>query len=209
LRGAVREARDRHRDQTGRLKSAEGSMAYSALQIADRTQRLRSRIRKTLQDRTEALEVLAVAKDARGLSTRDIEALFAAETGTSLLSGSAVSQIRERLWAKYEEFARRDLSVFDVVALFVEGIAERLHLGQPREAVLARLQRDAIVATCSRDLLSAVMCLPDNVEACIAQRRCPLGYRRTMHTTNLRARLLGEARRRIKVLPHAFASAPS
>jgi transposase-like protein len=95
-----------------------------------------------------------------------------------------------------------------VVSLFGEGIAERLPLGQPREA-LARLLRDAIVATCSRDLLSAVMCLPDNVEACVAQRRCPLGHRRTIRTTNLLARLFGEARRRIKVLPHAFASAPS
>jgi transposase-like protein len=72
-------------------------MAYSALQIADRTQGLRSRIRATLPRRTEALEAVAVAKDARGLSTRNIEALFAAETGASLLSGSAVSQIRERL----------------------------------------------------------------------------------------------------------------
>jgi transposase-like protein len=53
------------------------------------------------------------------------------------------------------------------------------------------------------------MCLPDNVEACIAQRRCPLGHRRTIRTTNLLARLFGEARRRIKVLPHVFASAPS
>jgi transposase-like protein len=101
---------------------------------------------------------LAVAKDARGLSTRDIEALFADETGTSLLSGSAVSQIRERLCAKYEGFARCDLSVFDVVAMFVEGIAERLHLGQPREAVLALLPRDAIVATCGPDLPSAAAC---------------------------------------------------
>jgi len=32
---------------------------------------------------------------------------------------------------------RRDLSEFEVVYLFVDGIAERLHLGQPREAVLA------------------------------------------------------------------------
>jgi transposase-like protein len=133
-------------------------MAYSALQIADRTQRLRSRIRATLPRRTGALEAMAVTMDARGLSTRNIEALFAAETGTSLLSGSAVSQIRERLCAKYEGFARRDLSAFDVVALFGEGIAERLHLGQPREAVLARLPRDAIVATCSRDLPSAAAC---------------------------------------------------
>jgi hypothetical protein len=38
--------------------------------------------------------------DARGLSSRDIEALFADETGTSLLSRPAVSPIRERLWAE-------------------------------------------------------------------------------------------------------------
>ena len=34
--------------------------------------------------------------------------------------------VTERLWAEYEAFASRDL--------FVDGIAERLHLGQPREA---------------------------------------------------------------------------
>jgi transposase-like protein len=33
--------------------------------------------------------------------------------------------------------ASRDLSEFELVYLFVDGIAERLHLGQPREAVLA------------------------------------------------------------------------
>jgi transposase-like protein len=74
---------------------------------------------------------------ARGLSTRDIEALFADDTGRSLLSRTAVSEITERLWAEYEAFASRDLAEFEVVYLFVDGIAERLHLGQPREAVLA------------------------------------------------------------------------
>jgi transposase-like protein len=33
--------------------------------------------------------------------------------------------------------ASRDLTEFEVTYLFVDGIAERLHLGQPREAVLA------------------------------------------------------------------------
>jgi transposase-like protein len=65
------------------------------------------------------------------------------------------------------------------------------------------------LATCGRDLPSAVACLPDNVEACIAHRRCPLGHRGAMRTTNLRERLSGEARRRTEVFPHAFASAPS
>jgi transposase-like protein len=75
-------------------------MAYSALQIADRTQPFRSRIRATLPRRTKVGEALAVETSARGLSTRDIEALFTAEMGTSLLNRSAVSQIRERLWAE-------------------------------------------------------------------------------------------------------------
>jgi hypothetical protein len=119
-----------------------------------------------------------------------------------------VSQIRKRLWAEYEEFARRNLSAFDVVPLFGEGIAERLHLGQPREALVGLL-RDAIVATCSRDLLSAVACPQDDFQTYTTHLRCPLGHRRTIRTANLLARLFGEARRRIEVLPHAFASAPS
>jgi Transposase, Mutator family len=75
--------------------------------------------------------------DVRSLSTRDIEALFADEPGQSLLSRTAVSEITGRLWAEYEAFASRDLSEFELVYLFVDGIAERLHLGQPLEAVLA------------------------------------------------------------------------
>jgi putative transposase len=62
---------------------------------------------------------------ARGLSTRDIEALFADETARSLLSRTAASEITERLWAEYEAFASRDLAEFAVVYLFVDGIAER------------------------------------------------------------------------------------
>jgi len=60
---------------------------------------------------------------------------FADERGQSLLSRTAVSEITQRLWAQYEAFASRDLSEFEVIYLFVDGIAERLHLGQPREAV--------------------------------------------------------------------------
>jgi len=37
---------------------------------------------------------------ARGLSTRDIEAVFAEAEGRSLLSRTAVSEVTERLWAQ-------------------------------------------------------------------------------------------------------------
>src|SRR5262249_51210430 len=71
-----------------------------------------------------------------GLSTRDIEAAFRDASGASVLSRTAVSQVTERLWREYEAFAGRDLSEFSIVYLFVDGVAERLHAGLPREAVL-------------------------------------------------------------------------
>jgi len=292
----------------GRLKSAEGPIAFSAPQIADRAEPFRSRLREILCGRTEELENLAVEMYARGLSTRDIEALFADRDGRSMLSRTSVSEITERLWAEYEAFASRDLSEFEVLYLFVDGIAERIHLGQPREAVLAawgiladgkkallhlapgakedtascreffqdmrrrglpdpllvvsdgapgairaieecfprslrqrclahkmrnlqskapddvwpefqararacyqaaspalaRLLRDDIVAAYGNDLASAVACLEDDFEACIAHLKFPLAHRRAIRTTNLLERLFGEARRRTKVIPHAF-----
>jgi transposase-like protein len=307
-RGASPGAGYRNGYRPGRVKSAEGAIDYSAPQIADREEPFRSKLRGMLGKRTEELETLAVELYARGLSTRDIEAVFADEAGRSLLSRTAVSEITERLWAEYETFASRDLSEFEVVYLFVDGIAERLHLGQPREAVLAawgilsdgkkallhlapgtkedtascreffqdlrrrglpdpllvasdgapgmiraieecfprsvrqrclahkmrnlqskvpedvwpefhartracyqaaspalaRLLRDDIAATYGRDLPSAVACLDDDFEACIAHLRFPLGHRRAIRTTNLLERLFGEERRRTKVIPHAF-----
>jgi len=307
-RGTAPGAGYRNGYRRGRLDSAEGRIEYSAPQIADRAAPFRSALREIVRGRTAELEALAVEMYARGLSTRDIEALFADGSGKSLLSRTAVSEITERLWAEYEAFASRDLSEFAVLYLFVDGIAERLHLGQPREAVLAawgiladgkktllhlapgtkedtascreffrdmrrrglpdpllvvsdgapgiiraieecfpralrqrclahkmrnlasklpenvwpefkaratacyqaaspalaRLLRDDIRATYGRDLPSAVGCLEDDFEACIAHLKFPLGHRRAIRTTNLLERLFGEERRRTKVIPHAF-----
>ncbi len=75
---------------------------------------------------------------------------------------------------------------------------------QAASPALARLLRDDIVATYGRDLPAAVACLNDDFEACIAHLRFPLGHRRAIRTTNLLERLFGEARRRTKVIPHAF-----
>jgi len=307
-RGAAPGAGYRNGYRTGRLKTAEGEIAYSAPQICDRAEPFRSRLRDIVQGRSEELEALAIEMYARGLSTRDIEAAFADETGAPLLSRTAVSEITERLWAEYETFAGRDLSEFEVVYLFVDGIAERLHLGCPREAVLAawgivadgtkvllnlapgtkedtascreffqemrrrglpdpllvvsdgapgmiraieecfprsarqrclahkmrnlqsktpenlwpelkagaqacsqaaspalaRLLHDEIVTSYGAKLSSTVACFQDDFEACIAHLAFPLAHRRAIRTTNLLERLFGEARRRTKVIPHAF-----
>jgi transposase-like protein len=53
--------------RTGRLKTAEGLVEYSAPQIAGRDEPYRSEIREHLKGRTQALEDLAVELLARGL----------------------------------------------------------------------------------------------------------------------------------------------
>ncbi len=75
---------------------------------------------------------------------------------------------------------------------------------QAASPALARLLRDDIATTYETELPSAVACLDDDFEACIAHLRFPLGHRRAIRTTNLLERLFGEARRRTKVIPHAF-----
>ena len=75
---------------------------------------------------------------------------------------------------------------------------------QAASPALARLLKDDIVATYGRDLPSAVACLQDDFEACIAHLRFPVGHRRAIRTTNLLERLFGEERRRTKIIPHAF-----
>lgn len=127
----------RNGNRLGRVKTAEGEIEFAMPQLADMAEPFRSKIREVIRGRTEELERLAVEMYARGLSVRDIEAAFTDEIGRCVLSKTAASELTERLWADYQGFAGRELAEFKVLYLFVDGIAEKLHLGQPREAVLA------------------------------------------------------------------------
>ena len=71
------------------MKTAEGTIAYSAPQIAGRDDPFRSEIRPHLKGNSEALEDLAVEMFARGLSVRDIEEAFRNDKGELLLSRTA------------------------------------------------------------------------------------------------------------------------
>lgn len=90
-----------------------------------------------MSGKSEELERLAIGMYVRELSLRDIEAAFTDARGRCVLSRMAASTVAERLWTDYQEFATRSLAQIRIVYLFVDGVAERLHLGQPREAVLA------------------------------------------------------------------------
>lgn len=122
--------------RTNRLRSAEGAIAYEAPQVRGVEPPFGSPLRALLDGRSDELERLATELYARGLSTRDIEDATRGPDGKALLSRSAVSEVTERLWAEYEAFATRDLSEYDIVYLFIDGVAERLHPGQRKDAVL-------------------------------------------------------------------------
>jgi transposase-like protein len=123
--------------RTGRMRTAEGMVEYAAPQVRDAAEPFASAIRANLAGRTGALEDLAIELYARGLSTRDIEDTFTDEKGRKLLSRATVSEVTERLWEDYTAFTKRDLAEHRVVYLYVDGLAERLRAGQPREAVIA------------------------------------------------------------------------
>jgi putative transposase len=120
----------------GHLKSAEGVIDYAVPQVRGAAGPWVSELRQSLAGRTEELERLAIEMYARGLSMRDIEAAFTDETGRCVLSRNAASQVAERLWADYQAFAGQSLSGHKILYLFLDGVAERLHVGQPREPVL-------------------------------------------------------------------------
>jgi len=126
---------------------------------------VRSRSVRALGKRSAALERLAVEMYARGLSTRDIEATFADEEGNSLLSKSAVSELTERLWAEYEAFVTRDLSEYELLYFYLDGLAERLRPGQPREAVLCAW---GIVSSGEKVLLGLSPGTKEETESCRA-----------------------------------------
>lgn len=119
-----------------RLRTSEGEVAYAVPQVRDTSSEPLSELRSALSGKTEELERLAIEMFARGCSYRDIESTFRGEDGRSLLSRSALTQVTEALWKEYEEFATRDLSEVRPLYLFFDGIAEKLRVGAPREAVL-------------------------------------------------------------------------
>ena len=123
--------------RTGHLKSAEGAIEFAVPQISDRAEPFVSRIKQHVQGRSEELEKLAIEMFARGLSLRDIEDAFRDSDGKAMLSRTAAGEVAEKLWEQYESFATRDLSMYEIDYLFLDGVAERLNPGQRRDAVLA------------------------------------------------------------------------
>ena len=119
------------------LKTAEGKIPIEVPQLRNTESPYRSTFLNQMSFNSKELERLAIEMYVRGLSTRDIQETFVDETGRSFLSKDGVSQLTELLYQEYERFSQRDLSQYDVVYLFIDGVYEkmRLELGV-KEAIL-------------------------------------------------------------------------
>jgi len=130
------QGRYRNGYRPGCVESAEGRIRVEVPQVRG-IAGYSSMLMDFLGAHSEVLERLATEMYARGLSTRDIEAAFTDATGRCLLSRSAVSEVTDVLWEEYEAFCQRDLSEFEVIYLFVDGVYESLRRqGGPKEALL-------------------------------------------------------------------------
>lgn len=152
--------------ETKRFKMPDGSVNIAAPQVRGLESPYRSFLLDRLPQMSERLKTLVIEMYARGLSTRDIEETLRNEKGDLLISKSAVSNVTEALWEEYQTFAERDLSVYDVVYMFVDGVYESMRdSGGRKEAILAAW---AICSDGRRRLLHLALGGKESEPACVA-----------------------------------------
>ena len=119
------------------LRTAVGKVPLEVPQTRGTEQPFHSKLLDEMKGRTGALERMASEMYARGLSTRDVEAVFVSATGEQLLSRSVVSEVTESLAQEFEAFQQHDLTGYDLECLYLDAIYEALRLRAGiKEAVL-------------------------------------------------------------------------
>jgi len=119
-----------------KIKTTGGRLEVKVPRTRQTEEEFESRILQRVEYLEEEVKKLSMEMYVRGLSTRDIQEVFVDSEGQKLLSKSTVSKINERLQKEYEEFSQRDLSVFDVVYLFVDGVYEAVKRYTNNQALL-------------------------------------------------------------------------
>lgn len=102
------------------------SITINKPHFRDVKEKFTSRILRGIAQLTDKLRMVALEMYVRGLSTRDIEATLQEPGGKPMFSRSVISELSERLYEQYKEFQERDLSRFDIVYLFVDGVYESI-----------------------------------------------------------------------------------
>ncbi|MFQ5875131.1 MAG: transposase [Dehalococcoidia bacterium] len=103
-----------------RVKASLGMLNMAVPQVRATVEPFRSRMAAALRPRSEALKRLVLEMYVRGLSTRDVEALFLEAFREEVLSRSGVSRLGKELQVEFDRWRSRDLSGLAVVYLFLD-----------------------------------------------------------------------------------------
>ncbi len=103
------------------VQTESGLLDLAVPQLRATEERFRPKLVERLGHRSVDLEGLVRGMYVRGLSTHDIEDLYAESFGESRLSKSTVSRIGQQLNGDFEAWRERDLSELNVVYLFLDG----------------------------------------------------------------------------------------
>lgn len=106
------------------FKTTQGPITLQRPRIRDNSEPFESAILTRIDRLEDRLVKLATEMYVRGLSTRDIEQTLVDGHGKAVLSRSLTSQLSEELYKEYQRWAGQDLSGYDVVYLFADGVYE-------------------------------------------------------------------------------------
>lgn len=103
------------------VQSESGLLELAVPQLRATEERFRPKLVERLGNRSMDLEGMVRGMYVRGLSTQDIEDLYAESFGESRLSKSTVSRITQQLNGDFQAWRKRELSDLNVVYLFLDG----------------------------------------------------------------------------------------
>jgi transposase-like protein len=118
------------------LKTSSGKVRLRRPRVRGSDGQFESEILRRFDKLDRRLSKLITEMYSRGLSTRDIEETLTDEEGKPVVRRSSVSRITDELMAEYEGFCNRDLGIFDVVYLFVDGVYESIRRYTHNQALL-------------------------------------------------------------------------
>jgi transposase-like protein len=119
------------------IQSEAGPLEVAVPQLRGTTERFAPVLADRVGGRTAELEAMVRGMYVRGLSTRDVSALYEETVGTPL-SKSTVSRVTQQLQQDFDGWRRRDLSDLSVVYVFLDGQYHAVRQGsEEKEGVLS------------------------------------------------------------------------
>jgi transposase-like protein len=136
-RGSRRRHGWRNGYEPGKVKTTEGLLEVALPQLRATEKPFHSRLVPAFREGSDVLGQMVTEMYVRGLSTRDVEGMFAQVMGQQMLSRSGVSRITATLQKDFDSWRQRDLSGLKVLYLFLDAIYLALRQGTgEKEGVL-------------------------------------------------------------------------